>query len=466
VIEVALSAAAEAMGAERTGADGLFVGVATDSRKDVSGRLFVPLVGENMDGHDFVEQALERGAAAFAWSRTRPVPPALQAWPHLLVDDTLRALAALARAWRLRVGARVVGITGSNGKTSTKDMIAAALASRWRVHRTAGNLNGQIGVPLTLLACPRDAQVIVLEMGISVPGEMARLCATAVPDIAVITMIGEAHLAQFGSVDGIAREKWGIVQSLRSGGLAVLPHDCPPLANRPLPEGVRVRTFGEDAGADVRMSAYAQTATGSRALLPDAGMELRLPVAGRHLATNALAAIAVADELGVARADAVTALRRVELTGARMEMVRDKRGRIWINDAYNSAPASVQAALTVLSELPVRRRIAVLGDMLELGEESARMHAQIGRAAALARVDDLLCIGAYAADIADAARATQANVAVCATADVAAARKELERLLDGADGDCAVLVKGSRKLALETLVAAFVDETGRRGASG
>ncbi|MCY0869969.1 MAG: UDP-N-acetylmuramoyl-tripeptide--D-alanyl-D-alanine ligase, partial [Firmicutes bacterium] len=383
-----------------------------------------------------------------------------------LVDDPLAALAALARAWRRRVGARVVGITGSNGKTSTKDMIATALAVRLRVHRTDGNLNGQIGVPLTLLACPHDAQVIVLEMGISVPGEMARLCAIAAPDIAVITMIGEAHLAQFGTVERIAAEKWGIVQALPPGGLAVLPYDCPPLAGRSLPVGVRVRTFGEDLGADVRMTAYEQTATGARALLPDAGMELILPVAGRHLATNALAALVVADELGVVRAEAVAALRRLQLTGARMAMMRDDRGRIWINDAYNSAPASVLAALAVLRDLPVGRRIAVLGDMLELGEESVRMHEQIGRAAALAGVDDLLSIGVYAVHVASGASAPQAQVAVSIAADVDDARPQLERLLAAADGNCAVLVKGSRKLALERLVAAFVGEPGRRGASG
>lgn len=433
-------------------------GVSTDTRSLRPGELFVPIAGERFDGHDYLDAARQAGAAAALWARSRPAP-AEPGMPLLLVDDTLAALQRLAESYLASLSAKVVAVTGSNGKTTTKDLVYAVLSTRLRVHKTEGNFNNHIGLPLTILRAPADTEAFVLEMGMSGRGEISLLSRLAKPDLAIITNIGESHLLQLGSRRNIAKAKLEIAEGLRPGGLLIVNGDEPLLAEEladvRLPEGARVETFGEGPecgliAANIRVTAE-RTAFDARsggAVLP-----CEIPVPGKHNARNALAAVAAGRALGLAGEDIASGLRSAKMTSMRIERTRAACGAVVLNDAYNASPTSVRAAIRLLAGLSgYRSKRLVLGDMLELGPEEASFHAAVGRSITPEAADFVYLYGPLSRHTAEAAKPAFPEGAVRHFAD----KKELAAALlrDTAPEDL-VLVKASRGMRLEEIAAAL-----------
>jgi len=424
-------------------------GVSTDSRSVRAGELFFALRGERHDGHDFAAQAVDRGAAGVVVSR----PLSLAAGAGvLLVEDTLKALQTLAAWWREACRVPVVGVTGSTGKTTTKDMIAAVLGVRMPVWKTPGNLNNEIGLPLTLLGLEPGTGVAVVEMAMRGPGEIATLCDIARPTAGVVTNIGETHLERLGTVDAIARAKGELLAAIGPEGFALVHAESPYAEREAARCRGRVRYFGRRPGVDFRLVDWRPEGYGTRFTAEVAGRaaECALPVPVEHNVLNALAAIGVGFEMGLSTDEIAEGLRRVSLSAMRLEIRPWGRGEI-INDAYNANPASTRAALAVLSGLAGgRTRVAVLGDMLELGPRAEAGHREVGEAAAR-HADYLVAVGdlsRYTAEGALAAGLPPERVFWCADREQAAG--VLQDLLRG---DELVLVKGSRGMRMEEIVA-------------
>lgn len=433
-------------------------GVGTDTRRLAAGSLFVPLQGEQYDGHRFAAEALARGAAATLWQRDRGAPPA---GAHVLVDDTLAALQDLAASYRRQLAVRVVGITGSNGKTTTKEIVSAVLSARWRVHKTKGNLNNHIGLPLTLLELDEGAEIAVLEMGMSGFGEIELLSAIARPDAAIITNIGDAHMQQLGSREGIARAKFEIASGLGAGGLLVYPGDEPLLAalvDEAKADGrLDLLTFGQGAACQYAPEAVRVGADGTAfAVRREDGAVTEpffMPLLGRHNAVNAVAAYALASRFGVTDRQFAEAIRAMTPAGMRIETVRAASGLTILSDAYNANPAAMKAAIELLRELRgFARKIVVLGDMLELGPDAEAFHREIGRQLAPPEFDFVYTYGELAAYIAEECAARFPPGQVEAFADKAALADRLRRLAGPED---VVLVKGSRGMRMEEVVEAL-----------
>ncbi|MED5072894.1 UDP-N-acetylmuramoyl-tripeptide--D-alanyl-D-alanine ligase [Anoxybacillus geothermalis] len=430
-------------------------GVSTDTRAIQAGNLYVPLIGAKFNGHAFVNEAVQKGAAAVLWAEAEGTPP--EGVPAIIVDDTLSALQRLAARYRQQLGLKVVGVTGSNGKTTTKDMIAALLAANYRVQKTEGNLNNHIGVPLTLLSLEEDTEIAVVEMGMSGFGEIERLTSIAKPDAAVITNIGESHLQELGSREGIAKAKLEILEGVHRDGLFVYHGDEPLLAERvphlSLPR--HVVTFGAGAENDYYPTDVRIEAGGtSFAINALPGRTLFMPVLGKHHVYNALAAIAVARFFGVGWDSIDAALSRLRVTRMRTEVVKTKHGFTVINDAYNASPTSTRAALTLLGELDgYRNKIAVLGDMLELGEKEAEFHKEIGAMLRPEMADYVFTYGPLARHIAEAAAPFFADGRVRAFDDKAALAEAVRSI---ASPDDIVLLKASRGMRLEELLRYWV----------
>lgn len=437
--------AAQALAACATGAlprgPEALAGVSTDTRHIARGDLFVALSGERFDAHDFLRDAVARGAAALVVSR--PQAAAGLGVPVYAVADTLVALGALANYRRRAWGPRgpVVAIAGSNGKTTTKELTRAALASRLEVHATAGNLNNLVGVPLTLLALPDGADVAVVELGMNVPGEMARLRAVAEPTITMITCIAEEHLEGLGSIEGVMRE-----ESIAMDGalVAVVPASQPEIAAAARGRVKRVVTAGLESG-DLRATRWGTTPDG-RGWLELDGVTVRPPVPGAHNLRNAMLALAVARECGVATADAARGMEAAVIPPMRMAW-ESLGAATLINDAYNASPASMRAALDVLSGVGGgRQRVAVLGTMRELGTHAARLHDDVARYALGASIEIIAGIG----EMAPALRAAAPNDPRLVLADdVDALWPALEPRLAR---DATILLKASRGVRLERFV--------------
>jgi UDP-N-acetylmuramoyl-tripeptide--D-alanyl-D-alanine ligase len=399
-----------------------------DSRGAGPGDLFVGLPGEHVDGGRFAPQALAAGAwgvlvAPEHADAARCAPPGVL----VAADDPLFALGRLATAWRRALACPVVGITGSVGKTSTKDVLQAMLAQALRTAANRENLNTEIGLPLTVLEAPAGTEALVLEMGMRGPGQIAQLAAIAEPDVAVITAIAPVHLELMGSLEAIAAAKAELVAGLRPGGTAVLP------AGEPLLEAhrradVATVTFGPGGDVDA---------------LPEG---LALPFTSAHMRRNALAALAAARAVGVEPEGEL----RVVLSSFRGQRLELPGGIVVVNDCYNANPMSMRAALDDLAASAPGRRVAVLGDMLELGSEEARFHAEIGAHARAAGVDVLVAVGPRAAALADGFGA-----GVQALPDAAAAAERVPALVRAGD---TVLVKGSRGVGLEVVAEALQAE--------
>lgn len=449
--------AAAAIGGEVVGdARAAFNGAAVDSRKVKPGNLFVALPGERVDGHEFVGAAFAAGATVVLVAcAPAAVPPGTAA---IVVPDTLAALAALGK-WRLAEHpVPVVGVTGSVGKTTTKDLIAAALGAQLRVLSNEGNLNSEIGLPLTLLRLEPDHEVAVLEMGMRGRGQIRQLCAIAPPKIGVITNILEVHLELLGSLENIAAAKAELLEALPADGVAVLNGDDPRARALGGKYGGMTILYGTDRSADVAATDIHTQASGSTfdvvvgGRLAPARAEIALPVPGRHNVLNAAAAVAVGLALGVPLERLRDGLERVRTSAMRLETFA-VGGITVINDAYNASPASMRAALTVLRDVAGGRKVAVLGNMLELGPLSREWHRDVGAAVVAVNCDQLITVGDLAAFIAEGARAAgmrEDAVTVCRSNGEAVA--VLNDLLRPGD---TVLVKGSRGMQMEEIVAAL-----------
>jgi UDP-N-acetylmuramoyl-tripeptide--D-alanyl-D-alanine ligase len=442
-----------------------FAGCAIDSRTVGRGDLFVPLPGSRADGHDFIAGALEGAAAGSLIQRDRPVPPAALATrkPVVRVEDPLVALQALGRWCRDRAGIPVVAITGSNGKTTTKEMIAAVLSTSRRVHKNVGNLNNHIGVPLTLTRLRPEHEALVVEMGMSARGEIRDLCAMAQPTIGVLTNASAAHLEQLGSVEEVARAKSELAEALPTQGLLVLNADDPLLWPMNRERIIRKTSYALDnTDADIRPRRLSVDPDGATRFSLEDGSEGTLALLGRHNVRNALAAIAVGDELMVPRAAALAALAALRPAKHRLEVIR-ANGILVIDDAYNANPASMAEALRILGTLDTSgTRRAVLGDMLELGPGSDELHEQVGRAVPPSAW--LYAAGSFAEALARGARAAgtpKERIRIFGDVEAMAAAV----LADAKAGDL-VLVKASRGMRLERVVQALTGALSASSAEG
>ena len=449
MIRMRLGEAAAALGLRAVGEDVEFHGVGTDSRTIPAGALFVAVRGPRFDGHDFVDGAMRRGAAAALVERA---PTA--SIPFIPVRDSVRALGELAAAWRNRLrNLLLVGVTGSNGKTTVKEMAAAIFRTLGPVSATRGNLNNEIGVPLTLCDLDAGHRIAVVELGANHRGEIAALTTLARPSVGVVTQCAPAHLEGFGSIEGVARAKGELFERLPDDAAAVVNADDPFAGLwRELARPRRCISFGAGADADVRVRAASDTGERRIALDTPAGeVKIDLALPGAHNAVNAGAAAAVAIAAG-ASLDAIReGLATVRPAKGRLESKRGPRGAEIIDDTYNANPVSLQAGLRVLGGRPAPRWL-VLGDMAELGPEGANLHAEAGRHARCHGVERLLALGELSAEAARAFGAGATHFADCA-ALVERLRYELP---DGAT----VLVKGSRSMAMERVVEAIAERAG------
>lgn len=442
-------------------------GAAVDSRRVAPGNAFFALPGERTDGHEFLSDAIERGAAALIVTRQLDdaaldalVRRAATAATVIRVADGIAALHAAAAQWRSRFAPIVVGITGSLAKTSTKEQIAELLGVRWNVLRNTANENNEIGLPLTLLRLAPEHELAVLEMGMYVPGDIGQLAGLARPQIGVVTAVRGTHLSRAGSVDAIERGKRELVEALPADGTAVLNADDPRVVRmvERLPAGVGVLRYGFAPEADVRATDVASLAEDGmrfRLHLAGPGIDVETPALGRHGVHNGLAAAAVGLALGMAPTEIAAGLSRPASAPHRSVLIDAGEWRI-LDDTYNAAPDSMIAALDLLASLR-GRRLAVLGEMLELGETSAEAHRRVGAHAADA-TDLLISIGEGAAGYVTGARGAGLDPArVISVPDRDAAYGVLRDVLQPGD---VVLLKGSRGVALDLLVERLVEAAG------
>lgn len=439
-----LAALAQATDGVLVGADRAFGAVISDSRRMETGALFVCLRGPHFDGHDFAEAAVAAGAAGLLVSR-----PTASALSRVEVKDTLAGLNRFARAWRSAHAASVVAITGSNGKTTTKDLLAAVLGQVAPTLATSGNMNNRIGLPLTLSRLTSEHRYAVVELGTNAPGEIAALADVALPQAAVVTTVAPAHLAGFGSVEGVALEKGSLFGALPADGLAVAPADSPWLDAWQKASAVRRWiTFGLGQDADVTAHSIQVVPAGTRFTLvtPDGSVPAELRLLGRHNVGNALAAAALAWGLGVTPDVIARGLAIVRPATGRLVPRRLPSGALLLDDTYNANPASVAAAVAVAGALGSQVWL-VLGDLGELGSDEVEWHRRVGRAAREGGADRFFGLGPLAAEAA-AAFGDDAFVAT----DVPALAAELASALGP---DIVVVVKGSRSARMERVVAAL-----------
>ncbi len=372
------SEAARAVGGRLVGPDVHFDGASFDTRSLRPGQLFVPIVAER-DGHDFIDAAHEAGAALHLTSLPAPGRAGRTA---IEVADTVRALQVLAQWARARSTARVVGITGSVGKTSTKDLAAAAVAAQRRTAANERSFNNEQGLPVTILDAPDDTEVLVLEMGMRGFGQISELCEIARPEIGVVTAVGHSHTARVGGIEGVARAKRELVEALPRGGTAVLNADDPRVAAMAGHTGASVLTYGRAGEVRIVAAVLDELARPRFTLASPWGtVDVELAVSGWHMAHNAAAAMAVAGALGVDLAAAAGSLATTTVSGMRMEVVRTATGATVVNDAYNANPTSMRAALDAVAAMDAERRVAVLGIMAELDDPDAG-HREVAEHAA------------------------------------------------------------------------------------
>ncbi|MFK8030272.1 MAG: UDP-N-acetylmuramoyl-tripeptide--D-alanyl-D-alanine ligase [Gammaproteobacteria bacterium] len=427
------------------GDDCIFTGVSTDTRSLKANDLFIALQGPSFDGHEFLQQAQQLGASGFVISKD-----GCERVPHVRVDNTRRALGTFAAAWRKRFTIPVAAITGSNGKTSTKEMLASIVRVKNETLATTGNMNNDIGAPLTLLKLKRSHQAAVIEIGTNAPGEIEYLTSLVAPTVGVITNASSAHLEKLGSVEGVAEEKGALLRGLDSSATAVVNADdrFSDYWKEQLTTD-NVLTFGEARDADFRFSNLEQSVDGGSAKLrfnmhtPNGTRRIVVPMAGRHHALNAVAAAATAQAMGVSLDDIEAGLSTSNGIAGRMQIHLANCGARIIDDSYNSNPASARAAIHFLSEQKEAGWL-VLGDMGELGSNAPDMHASIGKLARELGVERLFAVG------------THSRAAVAAFGNDAQWFETLDELKDALGAaltqDKNVLIKASRSMRLERLV--------------
>lgn len=470
MMQLSVSEVAEATGArlyapDQGAGEQIVKGITWDSREVEAGMVFLAMPGERVDGNDFIVQSIQKGAGAVI--ATREPDDKLRAiagefaCPLLIVEDGIAAITALAGYWRGKLPCVVIGVTGSTGKTSTKDYLRSVLSQRYVTVATKGNHNNELGVPATVLEAGPDTEALIVEVGMRGLGQIEELCKTVRPNIGVVTNIGVSHLELLGSQENIARAKSELLQALPDGkGLAVLNADDPFTPRlREFGDvdgrGVETRLYGLSEAAEVRASDIAFDDTACASFELDArGVDVgrvQLAMPGRHNVMNALAAATVGQYLGLTASEIRAGLEQAKGSGMRLEVERSAAGVTVVNDAYNANPDSMRASLDTLAHMDCAgKRIAVLGDMGELGEGERELHASVGAMAADSSLDLLVCVGRLAKDI--AAGAVEHGMDpdhVVEFEDVAGALDYLQGVL--APGDL-VLVKASRFMGLERIV--------------
>lgn len=457
-----LAGAAQLLGADLIGRDGAIGGISTDSRGLSSGDLFVAIRGERFDGHDFVLMARDRDACGVMVDHRMAVD-----LTQIVVPDTRVALGRFAALWLEHVRScrreplRLAALTGSNGKTTVKEMLAAILRNCGEVLATRGNLNNEIGLPLTLLRLLERHDYAVVEMGANHPGEIAYLAGLACPDVALVTNVGPAHLAGFGDLNGVARAKGEIYQGLRPGGAAVINRDEPYASYwKTLVGSGRIIEFGLDQNAEVSGRVLDSSRNRFRLRIDDREIDIDLPLPGLHNVRNALGAAAAGFALGATPETIRAGLERVSPVSGRLQQLSGRDGSTVVNDTYNANPASLQAAMNVVGAWQGTRWL-VLGDMGELGSDTATLHAQAGIQARQAGFERLFALGEHSREAATAFGANGLHFA------------GMDELLESVTGTLAIagdapiiLVKGSRSMRMERAVAALTTGPDRNSASG
>ena len=442
----AIADAAKAINAKLVGDDLTIEGVTTDTRTIESGQLFVALQGPNFDAHDFADSAIKAGAKALLVSRELKVSV-----PQLVVKDTLMALGQMASWWRSQFSIPFVAVTGSNGKTTVKEMLASIFSQSGNVLSTKGNLNNHIGVPLTLLSVSKNHDAAVIEMGANHANEISYLTNMTRPDVAMINNAAAAHLEGFGSLEGVAKAKGEIYEGLGKDGVAVINADDQ-FADywRGLTKNNRRITFGCENPSDVSCTWQASVEGNLLNVVTPAGnFECSLKLLGKHNVMNALAATAVALGAGVDIEIVKKGLEAMQAVPGRMQPFKGVNGSSIINDTYNANPTSLKAGLGVLAECK-GKRILVLGDMGELGEDVEKFHTQAGEMAAQEGVDQLFTLGQYSEKASEAFGSKGKHY------------QDVDRLVAdvkaGLDPDTTVLVKGSRMMRMERVVEALTEK--------
>ena len=439
-----------------------FQGISTDSRTITEGELFIALKGPCFDGHHYALEALKKKAGGvlveedmvgdIRWNgyRSRAV---------IAVKDTLTALGAIARDWRRKYGPPVVALTGSNGKTTTKEMIAACLETTFPILKTKGNLNNLIGVPLTLLTLTEKERVVVLEMGMNVPGEIRRLTEIAEPDVGLITNIQKVHLEGMGSLERLKEEKGELFRKMRRDGTILVNQDDPRVVDLARDYPGQKITFGIETPAEVmakEIQLRGVEGTSFTLILEEEAMEVHLQLLGRHFVPNALSAIAVACLFGVELKQAKEAIEHFQSFPMRMEVVPLKGGKTLINDAYNANPYSMELALETLVEVKRKgRAIAVLGDMLELGNFEKEAHEQLGERVSELSIDFLLALGEDAPLVVESA--IRHGFPIEKTRIVESHSEAISLLRQMLENGDWILVKGSRRMAMEKIVEGLTE---------
>lgn len=455
--ELTLAQIAEACGGTLIGGNEAkeytVTGVEIDSRRVKAGDLFVAIPGEKVDGHKFIPDVLKKGAYALS-RQSLDVDGA-----YILVEDTVTAMKRLARFYRNTLDIKVVGITGSVGKTSTKEMIASVLGTKFRVHKTQGNFNNGIGLPLTIFQIEKEHQVAVLEMGISEFGEMHELADMAQPDIMVITNIGLCHLENLKTRDGILKAKTESFAHLKPDGVVILNGDDDKLSTveqvagrKPVFYGIKGRNLCETSVCADAVTEHGLEGMTAEFHTPQGDMEVFIPIPGEHNVYNALAATCVAEQLGLSMDEIKCGIAAASTISGRTNLIHTK-GMTVIDDCYNANPVSMKASLDVLSKAG-GRKIAVLGDMGELGEDEKQLHYEVGTYAGTLPIDLLFCVGTLSGKLAEGAK--KQNPAL--TVKHYSTREEMteELLATVKEGD-AVLVKASHFMEFPKVVAALTE---------
>ncbi len=441
--------AASAIGGElvNAAAKAEITNVVIDSRKAGKGSLFVAIKGERSDGHDYINDVFAKGASCVLCDH---VPEGVTG-PCIVVKDTVKGLQEIAKQYRSERKARVIGITGSVGKTSTKEMVAGTLSAKFKVLKTEGNYNNEIGLPLTVLNIEEETEIAVLEMGISDFGEMRVLSRIARPDICVITNIGQAHLEFLKSRDGILKAKSEIFEFMNPNGSIYLNGDDDKLSTLRNVNGITPVFYGFNSSNDAYPTDVCPLSLeGSTMTLHYKDMELkaRITIPGSHMVMNAVVAAAIAYDLHMTSEEIAEGLFTAKTISGRCNIIKTPKGGYIIDDCYNASPNSMKAAIDTLT-LSSERKVAILGDMFELGEDSDRMHAEVGRYAVKSHIDKLICVGANCKYMYEAASDADTTVK---TVYYPSLDELLLKLSEETDGSESILVKSSNGMGFSKLV--------------
>lgn len=426
-------------------------GVCIDSKNMKEGNLFVPIIRVK-DGHEYVKEAMDNGAVASLWKKFYGTPP--KGIPIIFVDDTLFALQQLAQFYRREINVKVIGITGSNGKTTVKDIIEGILSSTYRVHKTKGNFNSQIGLPLTILEMKRNTEFLILEMGMSEKGQIRNLSRIAQPDVAIITMIGQSHLETLGSREEIAKAKFEIIDGLNDDGLFLYNGDEPLLSQNINMLGIESKSFGGKYTNDLFPTNVQLDEYGVHFKLNHSKIQYDVPLHGKHNIFNTIVGIAVGQFYKVPIEKIQEALQQINIIQMRFQFLTAKTGFKIINDAWNASPSSMKAAIETLQTLNAyKKKMIVIGDMLELGKNAETYHREIGKMLNEESIQYVFTYGELAKIVAEEASKKYDTGKVQSFNNKAKIAEEVLKVITEND---VVLLKGSREMALEQIVQNWI----------